>query len=251
MIIHEFINNKKPVMVLIHGVLTPWQIWKPQIEFFKNSYTVYVVSLNTHNEEKASEFISVKAEAEQIVMLLIKKGVQTIDALCGISLGGKIAYEICKSGKIEISNLIMDGAPLVKCLKFAVNIMINNYKNIIHKSKKRDAKIIENFKKYFLPEKYLESYLKIADLMTDNSIENMVSSVFSESEIKASNNRGRLLFIHGTKGNEILSRKSARKIKESYPDAEIICFRGDAHCYKAIHQPEKWIKVVNDFLRRV
>ena len=215
MIIHEFINNKKPVMVLIHGVLTPWQIWKPQIEFFKNSYTVYVVSLNTHNEEKASEFISVKAEAEQIVMLLIKKGVQTIDALCGISLGGKIAYEIWKSGKIEISNLIMDCAPLVKCLKFAVNIMINNYKNIIHKSKKRDAKIIENFKKYFLPEKYLESYLKIADLMTDNSIENMVSSVFSESEIKASNNRGRLLFIHGTKGNEILSRKSARKIKES------------------------------------
>ena len=37
MIIHEFINNKKPVMVLIHGVLTPWQIWKPQIEFFKNT----------------------------------------------------------------------------------------------------------------------------------------------------------------------------------------------------------------------
>lgn len=88
--------------------------------------------------------------------------------------------------------------------------------------------------------------MKIADLMTDNSIENMVSSVFSKSEIKASNNRGRLLYTRN-KGNEILSRKSARKIKESYPDAEIICFRGDAHCYKAIHQPEKWIKVVNDF----
>lgn len=142
-------KQQKPVMVLIHGVLTPWQIWKPQIEFFKNSYTVYVVSLNAHNEEKASEFISVKAEAEQIVMLLIEKGIQTIDALCGISLGGKIAYEIWKSGKIEISNLIMDGAPLVKCPKFAVNIMINNYKNIIHKSKKRDAKIIENFKNIF------------------------------------------------------------------------------------------------------
>lgn len=31
MIIHEFVEGNKPVMVLIHGILTPWQIWTPQI----------------------------------------------------------------------------------------------------------------------------------------------------------------------------------------------------------------------------
>ena len=34
MIVHEFVEGKKPVMVLIHGVLTPWQIWMPQITAF-------------------------------------------------------------------------------------------------------------------------------------------------------------------------------------------------------------------------
>ena len=56
MLIHEFVSGNKAVMVLIHGVLTPWQVWMPQIEFYKNRYNVYAVSLNAHTEEKRSEF---------------------------------------------------------------------------------------------------------------------------------------------------------------------------------------------------
>ncbi len=250
MLINEFISGKKPVMVLIHGVLTPWQIWTPQIEFFKNSYNIYAVALNAHTENMASEFISVKAEAEEIVGNLKAIGIEKIDVLVGISLGGKIAHEIWKSGKIEISNLVIDGAPLVKCPKFAVNVMINNYKSIIHKSKQRDAKVIENFKKYFLPEKYIDSYLKIADLMTDKSIENIVTSVFAGGKMEGVDSQSRILFIHGTKGNEVLSRKAAKLMKKYYPMTEIVCFKGDAHCYKAIYRPEKWVSVVKDFLER-
>ncbi len=198
----------------------------------------------------ASEFISVKAEAEEIVGNLKAIGIEKIDVLCGISLGGKIAHEIWKSGKIEISNLVIDGAPLVKCPKFAVNVMINNYKSIIHKSKQRDAKVIENFKKYFLPEKYIDSYLKIADLMTDKSIENIVTSVFAGGKMEGVDSQSRILFIHGTKGNEVLSRKAAKLMKKYYPMTEIVCFKGDAHCYKAIYRPEKWVSVVKDFLER-
>ena len=91
MLIHEFVSGNKPIMVLIHGVLTPWQVWMPQIEFYKNQYNVYAVSLNAHTEEIASEFISVCAEAEEIIRLLKEEGIQVIDVLCGISLGGKIA----------------------------------------------------------------------------------------------------------------------------------------------------------------
>lgn len=94
----------------------------------------------------------------QMNILIYQINIDKIDVICGISLGGKIVHEIWKSGKIKMLNLIIDGAPLVKCPKLAVNIMINNYKSIIHKSKLRDAKVIENHKKYFLPEKYLESY---------------------------------------------------------------------------------------------
>ena len=41
--IHKFIEGNKPIMVLIHGVLTPWQIWMPQIMAFKEKYNIYAV----------------------------------------------------------------------------------------------------------------------------------------------------------------------------------------------------------------
>lgn len=248
MLIHEFVDGNKPNMVLVHGVLTPWQVWTTQIESFKENYNIFAVALNSHTEEFASEFVSVSAEAEEIVRYFKRNNIDVIDVLCGISLGGKIAFEIWKSGKLSIRNLIMDGAPLVGCPKFATNFMLRNYKEIIRKSKKRDAKVIANFKKHFLPEKYLNSYLKITDLFTDKSIENVVTSAFAGGFTEGVDSQSKMLFIHGTKANELLSKKSAKLMKKHYPITEVVCFKGDAHCYKAIFQPEKWIKVVKDFL---
>lgn len=248
MLVHEFVDGNKPIMVLVHGVLTPWQVWTPQIDSFREHYNIFAIALNAHTEETASEFVSVLDEAEEIIQYFKNNGIVTIDVLCGLSLGGKIAHEIWKSGRISVRNLIMDGAPLAACPKFAINIMIKNYKNIISKSRKRDEKLLAKFNN-FLPEKYLNSYLKIADSFTDRSVENIVNSVFAGGKIKGIDNQSRILFIHGTKANEVLSKYSAKLMKRCYPGAEVICFRGDAHCYKAIYQPEKWIEVVKEFLK--
>jgi len=74
-------------------------------------------------------------------------------------------------------------------------------------------------------------------------------SSFVREKFDVVENKSNILFIHGTKGNEILSKKSAKLIKRYYPGAETVCFNGDSHCYKAIYQPEKWDKVVKDFLK--
>lgn len=248
MLVHEFFDGTKPVMVLIHGVLTPWQVWSAQIDAFKGRYNICAIALNAHTEESASEFLSVQEEAEEIIRYFEQNRIDAVDVLCGISLGGKIAHEIWKSGRLHIRNLILDGAPLAACPRFAVRIMLQNYRNILHKSKMRDPGVIANFKKYFLPEKYLDSYLKIADLFTDKSIENIVNSVFSGGQIQSPDQQSRILFLHGTKVNEVLSGHSAKLMKKHHPETQVVCFRGDAHCYKAIYQPEKWIAEVKTFL---
>lgn len=247
--IHQFVDGKKPIMVLIHGILTPWQIWMPQITAFKERYNVYAVALNAHTEEDASEFVSVTSEAEEITQYFLTQDIKTIDVLCGLSMGGAIAHEIWKIGKLTISNLVLDGAPLVPFPRFAEKIMVNNYTKIIRRSKERDPKVLEAFKKNFLPEKYLDSYLKIADLMSDTSIANMVHAANTGNLCKDVNNQSRILFLHGTKGNEILSKKAAALMKKSYPETEVICFKGDPHCYKATYEPEKWIEAVDVFLK--
>lgn len=245
---HEFGKKGNPVMVLVHGVLTPWQIWMPQVEAFKEKYHVYVVALNAHTEEEASEFISLEKEVKEIEGHLLERGIQKVDVLCGLSLGGVISHEIWRNGKISIDRLVLDGAPLVPFGKLPESIMANNYLSIIHKSKSRDSKVIESFKKQFLPEKYLESYLKIADYMSDTSMRNIVHAASVGKLCLKVENKSSILFLHGTRGNEVLSKKVAKLIKKNYPETQVICFKGDAHCYKAIYEPQKWIEVVADFL---
>ena len=48
---HTFGSKDAPKMILIHGGLTPWQIWNEQIEHFSKKYYVIVVALNAHVEE--------------------------------------------------------------------------------------------------------------------------------------------------------------------------------------------------------
>ena len=75
MFVHEFVDGNKPTMVLVHGVLTPWQVWTPQINSFRAHYNIYVIALNAHTEEAASEFISVLAEAEEIIEYFEKNSI--------------------------------------------------------------------------------------------------------------------------------------------------------------------------------
>lgn len=246
--IHEFGKKSNPVMVLVHGVLTPWQIWMPQVEAFQGKYNIYVVALNAHTQEEASEFMSLEAEVQEIEEKLSEQGVERIDVLCGLSLGGVISHEIWKNGRLPVDKLVLDGAPLVPFGKLLESIMTNNYLNIIHKSKTRDPKVIESFKKQFLPEKYLESYLKIADFMSDASVKNIVHAASTGNLCKDVDNKSKILFLHGTKGNEVLSKKVGKLFKKHYPETQVICFKGDAHCYKAIYEPQEWIDVLMDFL---
>lgn len=246
---HTFgkIENKK--LILIHGVLTPWQIWNDAIDYFTKNYYVIVPALDGHIEEEASEYISVGDEAEKIISYVLENYGKDIYAIAGLSMGGAITYKIFESGKLNIDNLIMDGAPLSPLGKLPIGFMTKNYTSIIHKSKKRDTKVIESFKKNFLPEKYLDSFLKFADTMSDTTIANMMNSVFNTAISKCENkDNTKVLFLHGTKGNELVSMKAANLMKKLYPQTVIKCFKGYAHAELAIYHSEDWIKTVDEFM---
>lgn len=60
----------------------------------------------------------------------------------------------------------------------------------------------------------------------------------------------KLLYLHGTKMNEYLSKKSAKKLSKLYPEATVVCFKGDAHCQCAIYEPDDFAKIILDFIKR-
>lgn len=246
---HTFGDAQRPKILLIHGVLTPWQIWNEAIEHYSPNNFVVVPELDAHTEEQPSEFICIEHEAAQIEDYLLQMNANNLYAVCGLSMGGAIASLLWRNGRIKIENLIMDGAPLVPAGGFLTNVMTNSYLDIIHKSKKRNSKTLENFKKVFLPQKYLYSYLKIADNMSDSSMSNMIRSVGANSLPKnIPDSDTKILYMHGTKSNEALSKKSAKLLRKHYPNTKIICSKGTVHCEVAIYQTHKWLETVDKFL---
>ncbi len=126
--------------------------------------------------------------------------------------------------------------------------MKSNYVSILRGSKRRDRKTLENFKRYFLPEEYLEPFLLMADCMSEASIKNVVDSVCRNRLPEVSEDGGRVLYMHGTKSGEILSVRSAKGLRRKYPAITIRRMPGAGHCELAIYHPEQWVAVVREFI---
>ncbi len=249
MIFHTFGNPDKKAVILIHGALTPWQSLESMYKHFSEKYYVIVPALDGHTEEEKSEFISIEQQAQKIEQYVKENLGGRVYAVCGFSMGGAIASIIWRNGAIKIRKLIMDSAPILPMGKIPAKIMTSNYLTIIHKSQKRHPKTLENFKKDFLPEKYLEPFLRIADNMSDSSIRNMINSVCSCELCKGiPQKEARILYLHGTKGTEFFQKKCGAQLKKFYPDSRVICFKDTGHCEAAIYKPEKWLEIGDAFL---
>ena len=246
---HTFGNESGKVIVLIHGMLNPWQIWQDVANAFSEEYYVVIPELDAHTQGEASDFISVEDEARKIHDYLIQNFGGKLYMICGLSMGGRIAATLAGMQDISTEYLILDGAPLLPMPKIMIRFMTGSYIKIIQKSRKRDPKVLESFKRDFLPERYLEDFLKLADYMDEQSIKNILSSVFSVFEFKRYDDSCKILFMHGTKGNESVSKKAAIKMKEVNPQTQIRCYNGYAHAQLLSFEQLKWIDEVKGFLK--
>ena len=245
---HTFGNESGKTIVLIHGMLNPWQIWQDVSEEFSEKYYIVIPELDAHTQGESSSFISVEDEAQKIHDYLTENHKERLFMICGLSMGGRIAATLAGMQGITAEHLVLDGAPLLPMPKVLILFMAKTYISIIRKSQKRDPKIIESFKKDFLPERYLEDFLSLADHMDEQSIKNILSSVFSAFQFKKYDDSCRILFMHGTKGNESVSKKAAIKMKEINPQTQIRCFDGYAHAELLSFEPSQWIGAVKFFL---
>lgn len=245
---HTFGDEKNRVMILLHGMLNPWQIWEDAAAYFSKEYYVIVPELDGHTEQEKSSFVSVEEEAETLRKYVIENFDGKISALCGLSMGGRIAAILAGMPGIFVDALVLDGAPLQPLPGLVRKMIKSSYRMVIEKSKSRDIKILDRAKKEFLPERYLDDYLKVADHMNEEDIPRIIDSVFQPFDFKAYGEHVRILFLHGTKGNERVSAKAAKCMKEANPQTEIRCFQGYAHAQLASFEINQWIQKVAAFL---
>ena len=248
MVFHTYGKKENKAIVLLHGMLTPYQIWNRVVQEFAGSYYVVVPELDGHTEEETSEFISISDEALKITEFITNELNGEVYLLAGLSMGGRIASEVAKSTSLKIENLVIDGAPLMKINGLLKAIMKNNYKSILKSARARDPKVKASFEKNFLPGEYWETFIKIADNMSGQSVDNIIGTVFTQFEFIKYRDDMKILFMHGTKGNESVSKKGALKMKEFNPKMEIRCFEGLAHGELFCFRQDQWLNEVKEFL---
>lgn len=249
MIFHTFGDVSKPKMVLIHGVLCPWQMWDEVVEYYREKYYIIVPELDGHTQNISTRFDSVEDEAARIEKYLALCGISEVDTVCGLSMGGRIAAMLWKRGNVAIKKLVLDGAPLVPASGFVSKVVVNFYIDIVQKCKQRDPKTIENSKKNFLPEKYTEPFLRLIDKMEGDSITNVCRSVLGGDFATNLSTEGmKILYMYGTKSNEMLSKKSAKLIKKHYCGIKLVKCKGMMHAELLCFHTQEWLKTVDAFL---
>ena len=73
MIFHTYGDKENKAVVLIHGMLTPWQIWNTAVDKFKRNCYVIVPELDAHTEVTPTVFHSIEEEADKIHDYIMKE----------------------------------------------------------------------------------------------------------------------------------------------------------------------------------
>lgn len=173
-----------------------------------------------------------------------------ISVVCGVSLGGAISAQLWENKKLQIQKLFLDGAPLVPYNPLISFFIEKQYKYMTLKTKQRNKKILAKCEKTFIPPKHMSEFLKMMDLMSDETIKNCIKSISEFQLSTVCNKKIKIAYYYGTKANEYYSIKSAKFIRAFYNNAEVHRQEGQVHCELFLFSPAEHIQIIEKFINK-
>ena len=90
MTLHEFGQNNKDVILLIHPSLVMWDYFEYVIPLLEDRYHLIVPAIPGYDEEDPGDFTSVEKIASSLADQLEEQGIREIACMYGCSMGGSI-----------------------------------------------------------------------------------------------------------------------------------------------------------------
>ena len=163
-------ENKIP-LVFVHGVGLTNEIWKPQINYFKNKTTLTYDILGHGKTPLNKKNLSFNDFSEQLIKLINELNFKKIH-LIGFSIGSLIARNFATNYNERLQSLILFGS-VYKRNKEEEKIVRDRF-NLA----KRHRKLSKLALKRWFTDKYLEknpdTYEKISSILESNNIENFL-----------------------------------------------------------------------------
>lgn len=102
------IEGSGPPLLLVHGFPLSHQMWRAQIDYFKNQYTVIAPDLRGFGDsEVTAGTVSMEQHAFDLSELLEQLQIKEPVNYCGLSMGGYIAWEFWEHFSQKLHSLIL------------------------------------------------------------------------------------------------------------------------------------------------
>ena len=158
-------------IVFIHGVGLTYEIWQPQLDFFKKYSTLAYDILGHGKSSLDKQNISFDDFSDQLVKLIDELNFQKIH-LIGFSIGSLIARNFATKFNDRLQSLVLLGS-IYKRTEQQQEIVNERFNQA-----KRDLKLSKLALKRWFTDKYLENnpdtFDKISSILSSNNMENFI-----------------------------------------------------------------------------
>ena len=171
-----YVFNKKEQsipIVFIHGVGLTYEIWQPQLEFFKNYSNLSYDILGHGKSSLTKQNINFDDFSDQLIELVNELKIEKIH-LVGFSIGSLIARNFATKYNDRLESLILLGS-IYKRSEQQQKIVNERFIQA-----KKDLKLSKQALKRWFTDKYLvnnpNTYEKISSILSSNNIENFLKA---------------------------------------------------------------------------
>ena len=253
MIIHEYGNISKPLIIMLAGSFCPAKALDYLYKPLSKEYHIILPDYNGHYQG-SKPFTTRQNEANEIVKYIKSKNLTTVSLIYGQSMGAEIGIELMRQlvqSKINVKHALFDGAPCIRLSAPYKAFMYFKFKTMINMMRNKTAD--EAINRKFLNKltngdtesmrPVIESLVTIAPYVTKQTIRNENECCYTFDFPRFSNKiQTRIHFLYGS--GEKAYKTCSALVKKAYPCAKMTVFKDYGHMTFSVKHTEKYIALI-------
>lgn len=105
--VYEFGAENKQTLLMFQCAAEPWWVFKPSAEAVSKAFRVFLFISDGH-DETGTDFASIEKNVAQAVSYLHSKGVDRLDMVYGISMGGSSVIYLLANQALPVKKAVID-----------------------------------------------------------------------------------------------------------------------------------------------
>lgn len=234
-------NPNGPKALLIHAMFVASESFSNLVEYLKDDYLLIIPTLDGHDINDSSIFLSTEDEADKILAYLKKNDMEELDFILGTSLGAIIAFEVYKRNTLVINRVFLDGGPFFNFGSMLQKLAVKKFWSICIKVREKPENAIKKLDALFPG---LGS--QMADVcchMNKESVANLAHACYSFPLPElGEDDQKPITFMYGTKEP---ARMCIHRLKR-YKYSSFVKRSGYSHCGYLLSHPKEYAEMLKE-----